>query len=188
MRLIVAITGASGAILGIRILEALRETKVETHLIFSKWAQATINIETSYSVDEIKNLADYVYSSSDQAANISSGSYIMDGMIVAPCSMKTLASIKTGLADNLVARAADVTIKEQRKLVLLPRELPLSSIHLDNMLYLSQLGVVMIPPMLTFYNKPETIDDMINHVVARTLDQFGIENSFTRRWKGVSAT
>src|SRR5699024_216866 len=128
---------------------------------------------------------DYVYSSTDQAASISSGSYLMDGMIVAPCSMKTLASIKSGLADNLVARAADVTLKEQRKLVLLPREMPLSGLHLENMLSLSRFGVVMLPPVLTFYNTPSTIDEMINHIIARTLDQFRIDNSFTRRWAGV---
>lgn len=183
MRLIVAITGATGAIWGIRILEGLNSAGVESHLILSKWAEATINLETDWNISDVKKLATRTYSVSDQAASISSGSYPMDGMIVAPCSMKTLASIRLGLADNLISRAGDVTIKESRKLVLVPRETPLSSIHLENMLELARLGVKMVPPMPAFYNHPKTVDDIVNHTAARVLDQFHIESNLTARWK-----
>lgn len=183
MRLVVAITGATGAVFGIRLLQALKELGVESHLILSKWAEATISLETSYSVGEVRELATKVYSLNDQAAKVSSGSFLTDGMIIAPCSMKTLASIRMGLADNLVTRTADVTIKESRKLVLVPRETPLSTIHLENMLYLSRLGVRIVPPMPAFYNHPQTVEDIVNHVIARLLDQFGIENNLTSRWR-----
>ncbi|GMA61384.1 UbiX family flavin prenyltransferase [Alicyclobacillus fastidiosus] len=182
MRIIVAITGATGSILGIRLLEALRECDVETHLVMSQWAEKTMRIETSYDPNDVKRLASHVYVPSNQASRISSGSFRIDGMVIAPCSMKTLASIRHGFADSLIPRAADVILKERKKLVILPRELPLSSIHLENMLGLSNIGALILPPMLTFYNKPSTLDDVINHVVARTLDQFGIENNLTSRW------
>jgi flavin prenyltransferase len=181
-KIVVGISGASGAIYGVRILEALKECGVETHLILSSWAEKTIKIETPYSIDEVKALASYVHSSSNQAAIISSGSFLTDGMIIAPCSMKTLASVSYGLADNLLSRAADVILKERRKLVIVPREAPLSQIHLENMLRLTKMGSVILPPMPAFYNKPETIDDIINHTVARVLDQFGIDNNLTTRW------
>lgn len=183
LKIIVGISGASGSIYGIRTLEALRDHGVETHLIISKWAEATINIETPYTAKEVKKMASVVYSSADQAAKISSGSFKVDGMIVAPCSMKTLASIAHGLADNLITRAADVTLKERRKLVMLPREAPLNDIHIENMLKLSRMGAVMFPPMPAFYNFPKTIDDIINHTISRLLDQFKIENDLTKRWK-----
>jgi 4-hydroxy-3-polyprenylbenzoate decarboxylase len=182
MKVIVGITGATGAIYGIRLLEALRAVDVETHLIISKWGESNIAIETSYTVKEVRDLASYNYSESNQAAVVSSGSFITNGMIIAPCSMKSLAAISYGLADNLLARAADVIIKENRRLVIIPRESPLSAIHLENMLRLSKLGVTILPPMPAFYNKPKTIDDIINHTVARTLDQFGIDNNITKRW------
>lgn len=182
MRLVVGITGATGAIFGIRTLEALRDAGVETHLILSPWGEKTIQVETDYTVEEVKRLAAVHHDHRNQAASISSGSFPTDGMIIAPCSMKTLAAITHGLAENLVHRAADVMIKERRKLVLVPRETPLSPIHLKNMLTLSQLGVQMVPPMPAFYNRPQNLDDMVNHIVARVLDQFGIENSLTRRW------
>jgi flavin prenyltransferase len=181
-KIVVGISGASGAIYGVRILEALKDCGVETHLILSSWAEKTIKIETPYSIDEVKALASYVHSSSNQAAIISSGSFLTDGMIIAPCSMKTLASVSYGLADNLLSRAADVILKERRKLVIVPREAPLSQIHLENMLRLTKMGSVILPPMPAFYNKPETIDDIINHTVARVLDQFGIDNNLTIRW------
>ncbi|WAH35656.1 UbiX family flavin prenyltransferase [Alicyclobacillus dauci] len=182
MRIVVGISGATGAILGIRMLEALREYSVETHLILSKWAETTIQVETDYKVEDVRKLASIVHREENQAASISSGSFITDGMIVAPCSMKTLSAIRIGYAETLIGRAADVVLKERRKLVLITRECPLSDIHLDNMLYLSRMGVTIFPPVLTFYNRPQTLDDMINHIVARTLDQFGIENDWTKRW------
>ena len=142
----------------------------------------TMLVETSYHPDDVKKLASYVYASSNQAARISSGSFRVDGMVILPCSMKTLAAIRIGLADSLIPRAADVILKERKKLVILPRELPLNSIHLENMLSLSNAGAVILPPMLTFYNKPSTLDDAINHIVARTMEQFEIENELTKRW------
>ena len=185
MRIIVGITGATGAIYGIRILESLHKAQIETHLILSKWAETTIKMETDYTIPEVKGLASAVHSPYDQAASISSGSFLTDGMVVAPCSMKTLAGIRLGLAENLITRAADVVLKEQRKLVLLPREAPLSAIHLENMYKLAQMGVVMLPPMPAFYNHPKTIEDIVNHTAARVLDQFGIENKLTKRWGGI---
>lgn len=182
LKILVGITGASGALYGIRILEALKECNIETHLIVSKWAEKTIKIETPYTLEEIKSLASFYYSSENQAALISSGSFITDGMIIAPCSMKSVASIRHGFSDNLISRAADVILKEQRKLVLVTREAPLSTIHLENMLALSKMGSVILPPMPAFYNKPKTIDDIVNHTVARALDQFSIDNSLTKRW------
>lgn len=182
VKLIVGITGATGAIYGIRMMEALKEAQVETHLIISPWAEKTIAIETTYSLEDVKSLATHFYSYHNQAAVISSGSFITDGMIIAPSSMKSLASISYGLADNLISRAADVVLKERRKLVMLPRETPLSEIHLENMLRLSRMGVIMLPPMPAFYNHPQTLNDIINHTVARTLDQFSIDHQISRRW------
>lgn len=182
MKLIIGISGATGAIYGIKLLQALQYAEVESHLILSNWAEKTISIETSYSVEEVKAFATHTYSAANQAAIISSGSFITDGMIIAPCSMKSLASISYGLADNLLSRAADVVLKENRKLVLLPRESPLNQIHLENMLRLAKMGAVILPPMPAFYNHPETVEDIVNHTVARTLDQFGIPNQITKRW------
>ncbi|WP_059103321.1 UbiX family flavin prenyltransferase [Shouchella shacheensis] len=185
MKLIVGITGATGAIFGIRMLEILREAGVETHLVTSKWAAVTIAHETPYTVRDVEALADYVYAPHDQAARISSGSMRVDGMIIAPCSMKTLASIRIGLADNLVSRAADVIMKERKRLLLMTRENPLSTIHLENMLELSKMGAVMFPPVPAFYNSPHTIEDLVDHIVYRALDQFGIERPEARRWDGL---
>lgn len=188
MRIIVGISGATGAIFGIRMLEAFRASGVETHLVISKWAEATIKLETEYSVEEVKELATVVHSSMNQAASISSGSFRVDGMIIAPCSMKTLASIRAGMSEGLLGRAADVILKERKKLVLLTRETPLNDIHLENMLALSRMGAVIVPPVPAFYNHPVTIDDIVKHIVARTLDQFGIDNSLTKRWKEENVT
>ena len=182
MKVVVGISGASGAIYGIRVLEAFKKLNIETHLIVSEWSQKTIAIETNYTMDELKELATYYYSSNNMAALISSGSFITDGMIIAPCSMKTLAAISHGYSDNLIARAADVTLKERRKLILIPREAPLNQIHLENMLKLNKMGATILPPMPQFYNKPKTIDDIINHTVSRALDQFEINNNITKRW------
>jgi 4-hydroxy-3-polyprenylbenzoate decarboxylase len=183
-RLIVAITGASGSIFGIRLLERLREFEVETHLIISPWGARTLEHETTYSVADVRRLADVVYKPGDQGASISSGSFRTDGMFVAPCSAKTLAAIATGYADDLVARAADVVLKERRRLVLLVREAPLGEIHLENMLKLSRMGVSIVPPVPAFYNRPKTLDDAVDHIVTRAMDQVGFSSETTPRWDG----
>ena len=187
-KIIVGITGASGAIIGIRILEALKAAEVETHLVISKWGRQTIEHETTVSYDEVCGLADTVYSSGDMGAAISSGSFATDGMVIAPCSMRSLATIANGYGDTLVHRAADVVLKERRPLVLVVREAPLSDIHLENMLKLSRMGVTILPPMLAFYNHPETLDDVVDHVVARVLDQFSVPADFAKRWDGKMRT
>ncbi|MHB8171112.1 MAG: UbiX family flavin prenyltransferase [Thermincolia bacterium] len=184
MKLIVAITGASGAIYGIRILAEAQKKEVETHLVISKWAKTTIEKETNYTVEEVKELANFCYEDDDLAAPIASGSFKCDGMIVAPCSMKTLSGIANGYTEGLIVRASDVAMKEKRRLVLITRETPLNPIHLENMLKLSKLGVTVMPPVPAFYTKPETIDDIINQTVGRVLDQFDIEIDFLRRWGG----
>jgi 4-hydroxy-3-polyprenylbenzoate decarboxylase len=178
-------TGATGAAIGVRVLAALKDLGVETHLVISKWARATIQMETTYSVQDVEALAFKTYSERDQAAAISSGSFRVDGMIVVPCSMKTLAAIRCGYGEGLIARAADVTLKEQRKLVMVPREASLNIIHLENMLALARAGAVMLPPMPAFYNNPASVDDIINHTVSRILDQFGLDNDYTHRWQGI---
>lgn len=188
-KIIVGISGASGAIYGIRMLEMLAEIEgVETHLVISRWGLTNIEAETDYSMKEVIDLADEYYSFHDLGAKISSGSFLVDGMIIAPCSMKTLASIRMGLNDNLLTRAADVVLKEKKPLMLLTRETPLNTIHLENMLYLSKMGVTIFPPMPSFYNHPETIDDIIFHIVYRALDQFGIHlgHAKSRRWEGIT--
>jgi flavin prenyltransferase len=185
MKIIVGITGATGAIFGIRILQMLKRSEVETHLIMSPWAHATIQHETSYTVKDVEGLADHSYSYKDQAARISSGSFRVDGMIVAPCSMKTLASIRMGLADNLLTRSADVMLKERKKLLLMTRETPLNTIHLENMLELSKMGTIIFPPMPAFYNQPENINDIIDHLAYRALDQFEIDAHGAKRWDGM---
>jgi 4-hydroxy-3-polyprenylbenzoate decarboxylase len=187
-RLIVAMTGATGAPLGVHLLQTLRDIpEVETHLVVSKWARATIELETPYTVRDVYALADVVHGAGDQAATISSGSFRTDGMVVIPCSMKTLAGIRTGYADELIGRAADVVLKERRRLVLVARETPLSEIHLDNMLALARMGAVILPPMPAFYNQPSSIGDMVNHITTRVLDQFDLDAPDARRWKGLSA-
>jgi 4-hydroxy-3-polyprenylbenzoate decarboxylase len=187
-KIIVAMTGATGAILGGRMIEAMREAGVETHLVMSKWAGRTLVHETPYTVEQVEAMATHSYQLGDQGAAISSGSFVTDGMVVIPCSMRTLASIAHGTGDNLIHRSADVTLKERRKMVLVVRESPLSDIHLENMLKLSRMGVVMIPPMPAFYNHPKSLDDMINHIVMRTLDQFGIHLDLLGRWTGAMRT
>ncbi|WP_216082187.1 non-oxidative hydroxyarylic acid decarboxylases subunit B [Citrobacter sp. MGH 55] len=187
MRLIVGMTGATGAPLGVALLQALRKMPdVETHLVMSKWAKTTIELETPYRARDVVGLADFCHSPADQAATISSGSFRTDGMIVIPCSMKTLAGIRAGYADGLVGRAADVVLKEGRKLVLVPREMPLSTVHLENMLALSRMGVAIVPPMPAFYNHPQSVDDITQHIVARVLDQFALEHPHARRWQGLA--
>ncbi len=183
-RLIVGMTGATGAVYGIRLLQALKLAKVETHVVISKWARKTIEHETEKTYEDVRALASVAHSSGDMGASISSGSFITEGMVIAPCSMRTLAAIAHGYGDNLVHRAADVVLKERRRLVLVARETPLSDIHLENMLKLSRIGVTILPPMPAFYNRPESIDDIVDHLVARILDNFSIPADFARRWDG----
>ncbi|MCX5562688.1 non-oxidative hydroxyarylic acid decarboxylases subunit B [Streptomyces sp. NBC_00038] len=188
MRLTVGMTGATGAVFGIRLLENLRELPgVETHLVLSRWARTTIELETGRSVREVAELADVVHRPDDQGATISSGSFRTDGMVVVPCSMKTLAGIRLGYADGLIGRAADVVLKERRRLVLVPRETPLSEIHLENMLDLARKGVQIVPPMPAFYNHPASVDDIVDHITARILDQFELPAPAARRWEGMRA-
>jgi len=186
-KLIVGMTGASGAIFGLRLLEALRGGEVETYLVASKWAQQTIEHETGKRYAEVRALATRSFSPGDMGAAIASGSFVTDGMVVAPCSMRSLAAIANGFGEHLVHRAADVILKERRKLVLVTRETPLHELHLENMLKLARLGVTILPPMPAFYNHPQTLDDMIDHIVARILDQFGIDIGYQRRWQGEPA-
>ena len=185
-RLVVAITGASGAIYGVRLLERLRELPVETHLIATKWARVTIEHETGFSFSEVKELADVTYGENDQAAAVSSGSFLTGGMVIAPCSTKTLSAIATGFSYNLVCRAADVVLKERRRLVLAVRETPLSTIHLRNMLSLSELGATILPPTPAFYHRPQQIDDIVDHTVLRILDQFDFGLESPSRWEGLA--
>jgi flavin prenyltransferase len=187
MELIVAMTGATGAPLGVRLLEQLRDfDDVRTHLVMSRWARTTVELETPYSVTEIAKLADVVYKPGDLAAPISSGSYPTDGMVIVPCSMKTLAGIRMGYADSLIPRAADVCLKERRRLVLVPREAPLNEIHLENMLALHRMGAVIFPPAPAFYNQPTSIADIMDHLAGRILDQFGLSAPAMRRWTGLA--
>jgi len=187
-RLIVGITGATGTIFGVRLLQMLHGSGIETHLVMSKWAARTLAHETTYSLKEVQDLATHSYPLGDQGAAISSGSFITLGMVVAPCSMRTLSAIAHGQGDNLIHRSADVILKERRKLVLVVRESPFNDIHLENMLKLSRMGVIILPPVPAFYNHPQNLDDMINHIAMRTLDQFDIHLDVMNRWDGVMAT
>jgi 4-hydroxy-3-polyprenylbenzoate decarboxylase len=184
MRLIIGITGATGTIYGVRLLERLRESGVETHLVISRWGARTLLHETPYTREQVEALATVAYAPGDMGASISSGSFRTDGMIIAPCSAKSLAGIAHGYGENLIHRAADVVLKERRKLVLAVREAPLSAIHLENMLTLARMGAMVMPPLPAFYNHPRTIDDIVDYTVARLLDQFGLEVSGTERWVG----
>jgi len=186
MRVVVAMTGATGAVYGARLLAVLRELNVETHLVLSRWAEVTIAKETGLSARELASTASVAHSRDNQGASIASGSFRHDGMIIAPCSMKTLAAIRYGFADELIVRAADVTLKERRRLVLLTRETPpLNDIHLENMLALSRMGAIIAPPVPAFYGNPQTIDDLVDHTVGRVLDLFGLEFPKLKRWDGM---
>ena len=186
-RLIVGITGASGSIFGVRLLEMLQGSGIETHLVMSRWGARTLVHETSYTPEHVNALASVVHPLTDQGATISSGSFVTMGMVIAPCSVRTLAAIAHGLGDNLIHRAADVVRMERRKLVLAVREAPLSEIHLENMLKLSRMGVVIAPPMPAFYNRPATLDEMVNYTCVRLLDQLGIHVD-TTRWAGLGVS
>jgi 4-hydroxy-3-polyprenylbenzoate decarboxylase len=182
-RLIVALTGASGSIYGIRVLELLKDTGIEAHLIVSRWGARTLEHETTWSLAGVHALAHTVYHPSDEGAAISSGSFATRGMLIAPCSARSLAAIAHGFGDSLVHRAADVVLKERRRLVLAVREAPLSEIHLENMLRLARMGAVVCPPVPAFYTHPRTIDDVVTQTAARLLDPFGIQVDVPR-WDG----
>ena len=184
MKIVVGISGASGAIYGIRLLEELRHKGVETHLILSDWGRKTIACETDYTVEEVIAKSDVFYDIDNMAAAVSSGSFRHDGMVVAPCSMKTLAAIASGYTDNLISRAADVSLKEQKKVILLTREAPLSMIHMENMVRAARAGAVIFPPVPALYNRPQTIDDIVNHTISRVMDHLQIPNDLTKRWDG----
>jgi len=186
-RLIVGLTGATGTILGVRLLQALQASRVESHLVMTKWAIRTLVHETDYSVEDVQRMATCTYRAHDQGAAISSGSFLTSGMVVCPCSVRTVAAIAHGVGDQLVHRAADVILKERRKLVLVVREAPLNDIHLENMLKLSRMGVVILPPVPAFYNHPRSVDDIVNHIVMRILDQFDIHVDLRDRWEGMLA-
>ncbi len=186
-RIIVGISGASGVIYGVRMLEVLEAmADVETHLIMSRFARLNIEIETTHTPQYVESLANEVHSFGNQAASLSSGSFKTDGMVIAPCSMKTLSAIANSLADNLLTRAADVVLKERRTLVLMPREAPLHVGHCKLLYEAAQLGAVIAPPMPAFYNNPETIDDIVNHSVGRVLDLFGLDAGILKRWEGAN--
>ncbi|MEM2759980.1 MAG: UbiX family flavin prenyltransferase [Nitrososphaerales archaeon] len=184
MKLLVCLTGSSGVVYGIRLLEVLKTLKIETYLIISKWAEECIRIETDKKPAYVRALAKQVYNNDDLSAKPSSGSFKMDGMVVIPCSMKTLASIANGYEDTLISRAASVMLKESRKLVLVPRETPLTVIHLSNMLKLAKMGTIILPAMPGFYHKPRSIEELLNHIAGKILDQFGIEHEVFKRWAG----
>ncbi|MBI5697772.1 MAG: UbiX family flavin prenyltransferase [Thaumarchaeota archaeon] len=182
MKLVVGITGSTGVIYGIRALEVLKQHHIETHLIITEWAKKCLAMETDYKLDYLKELASEYSDDSNLASGISSGTYKTDGMIVVPCSMKTLSGIANGYDETLVSRAAGVTLKESRKLILVTRETPLTAINLENMLKLARLGVVILPPVPGFYTKPKSIDELIDHTVGKCLNPFGIDHDLYKRW------
>jgi 4-hydroxy-3-polyprenylbenzoate decarboxylase len=187
-RIIIGMSGATGSIYGIRLLEVLKEVEdVETHLVMTKFARLNIEIETTYTPRDVETLADVVHGNGNQAASISSGSFKTHGMIVAPCAMNSLSGIVHSAANSLLVRAADVILKEQRRLVLMPREVPLHVGHCKLLYEAAQLGVIIAPPMPAFYSRPETIEDIVNHSTGRVLDLFDVEVDFLERWPGVDS-
>jgi 4-hydroxy-3-polyprenylbenzoate decarboxylase len=188
VKLTIALTGASGVIYGKRLLEELRNKKVETHLVISQAAKKIIKHELGTSEKTLEKLATHVHEIDDWSSPIVSGSYKTDGMVIVPCSMKTLAGIANGFAENVILRAADVTLKEKRKLILVPRETPVNTIHLRNMLDLAQHGAIIVPAMPAFYHKPKNIDDLVDFMVGRVLDVLGIEHALYKRWQDIQKT
>ena len=184
MKLIVGVSGASGVVMSRTLLGTLNRAGCETHLVLTDAARRTWELETESPIDGLLSMADRVYGSHDMAALISSGSFVTDGMIILPCSMKKLAGIVSGYTDNLLLRAADVCLKENRRVVLCPREMPLGQVHLRNLLAAAELGCAVVPPMLTFYNAPQTVQEQINHVVGKVLLQFGIVSGDFVPWEG----
>jgi 4-hydroxy-3-polyprenylbenzoate decarboxylase len=183
-RLVVGLSGASGAVYGVRLLEVLRPLAIESHLVISRSAEMTLAYETGMKPAALRKLADASYAAGDVGAAIASGSFQTLGMIIAPCSMRTLAEIATGVTSSLLTRAADVTLKERRRLVLLVRESPLHAVHLRNMLTVTEMGAIVAPPVPAFYNRPQSVAEIVDHAVGRALDLFGIEAGLVRRWEG----
>ena len=181
--LVVGVSGSSGSILAVRLLEVLRESEIEVHLAVSEAAARVLPHETGRTAGDLASLAEHVHEPNDLFAPIASGSFLTRGMVIVPCSMKTLAGISSGYADNLILRAADVTLKERRPLVLVTRESPLSLIHIENMRRVTEAGAVVLPPVLTTYSKPETIDDLVNHITGKVLDVLSIDGEVQKRWK-----
>jgi len=181
-KIAVGISGASGALYGIRLLEELKKRGAETHLVVSVWGEYTIREETDWRVEDVKALATHVHEPSDMAAPISSGSFPLDAMVVCPCSMKTLAGIATGYSEDLIMRAADVCLKERRKLILCTRETPLSRIHIENMLRVTEAGAIVMPPVPAFYTRPQTIEEVVTQSVGRVLDHLGLPIKGQKRW------
>lgn len=184
-KIIVGISGGSGSIYAVSLLKALKELNIETHLVVTTMGEYVTKHECGMDLEDLKKMATYYHDNKNFAAPIASGSFKVDGMVVVPCSMKTLASIASGVSDNLLTRACDVTIKDGRKLLIVPRETPLSPIHLENMLKLSKLGVTVFPPTPGFYNHPETIEDIVLNLTGRMLDLLGIDNNLISRWQGM---
>ncbi|HET9093075.1 MAG TPA: UbiX family flavin prenyltransferase [Acidimicrobiales bacterium] len=183
-RLVVGITGSSGPQLGVRLLEVLHDRRdIETHLVLSAGSAESLRLEMDRTTDSVAKLADICYDVHDLAAAVSSGSFVTMGMVIMPCSMRTLGAIAAGITGDLVSRAADVCLKERRRLVLVPRETPLNLIHIRNMETLTLAGATIVPPVPAFYHRPETIEDLVDHVVGKVLDQFGIEHDLFRRWR-----
>lgn len=180
--IILGITGASGAAYGLRLLQFLKELGINTHLVISKWGAKTITLETGQNIEQVRKLARHFYEEDDLAAPIASGSFKSDGMVILPCSMKTLSAIALGFSYNLLTRAADVTLKEKRRLIVVPRETPLSVIHLQNMVRLAEAGAIIMPPNPAFYFQPKTISELIDQFCGRILDLLGVEHDFGRRW------
>lgn len=184
-RIIIGVTGASGVIYAVDLIKRLREyTDIEVHGVFSDWGKENLKLETDYSFSQVKEWLDFSYSNHQMGASIASGSFLTDAMVIVPASMKTVAGIACGFSDNLIGRTADVMLKEQRKLILVPRETPLNAVHLENLTKLARLGVQIIPPIPAFYNQPQTIQDLIDHNTAKLLDALGIANDYQGRWEG----
>lgn len=182
-KIVIGFSGASGIIYGIRLLEILHSINIQTYLIISEWAKKNIGIETDKTLEYVKSLSSVNYDNFKLDASVSSGSFLHDGMVIVPCSMKSLSSIANGYDDTLISRAASVTLKESRKLIIVPRETPLSRIHLENMIKLQQAGAIILPAMPGFYHKPSTIDEIIDHLVGKILDQLKIQHDLFKRWK-----
>ena len=182
-KIVIGFSGASGIIYGIRLLEILHSIKIETYLIMSEWAKKNIEIETNKTLEYVKSLSSVNYENFKLDASVSSGSFLHNGMVIVPCSMKSLSSIANGYDDTLISRAASVTLKESRKLIIVPRETPLSRIHLENMIKLQEAGAIILPAMPGFYHKPSTIEEIVDHLVGKILDQLNIKHDVFRRWK-----
>jgi 4-hydroxy-3-polyprenylbenzoate decarboxylase len=182
-KIVIGFSGASGIIYGIRLIEVLHSINIETYLIISEWAKKNIEIETNKTLEYVKSLSSVNYDNFRLDASVSSGSFLHDGMVIVPCSMKSLSSIANGYDDTLISRAASVTLKESRKLIIVPRETPLSRIHLENMIKLQQAGAIILPAMPGFYHKPSTIEEIVDHLVGKILDQLNIKHDLFKRWK-----